>query len=73
MCCAFPVIKSAIDDGRVSLQYIAEILDEDINTVKKKLCGKDIFDINEAMTINNEIFPDIPFKELFSPTAIVNT
>lgn len=34
--------------------------------IKEKLCGKEDFIINEAMTINVELFPDIPFKTLFS-------
>lgn len=66
MCCEFPIIQSAIDNGSVSLQLIADILEEDVNTIERKLCGKDIFDINEAMTINNQLFPEIPFKELFT-------
>lgn len=66
MNCGFPLIQSAIDTGSVSIQLIAEILEEDVNTIERKLCGKDYFDINEAMTINNELFPEIPFKDLFT-------
>ena len=40
--------------------------DEDVVIIKEKLCGKEDFIINEAMTINMELFPDIPFKTLFS-------
>lgn len=61
----FPIIKSAIDNGLISISKIADLLETSESSVKSKLSGNEVFDINEAMTINNELFPDIPFKELF--------
>lgn len=64
--CVFPVIKSAIDKGLVSVGTIADMLEKSEPYVAQKLSGENKFDINEAMIINNNLFPDIPFKELFS-------
>lgn len=66
MICVFPIIKTALDNGVVSVDIIAETLKESESYVTKKLSGVDNFDINEAMTINNIFFPEIPFKVLFS-------
>lgn len=48
------------------MEIIADMLEESESKVANKLCGNDKFDINEAMTININLFPDVPFKELFS-------
>ncbi len=62
----FPIIRSAIDNGLISISKIADLLETSESSVKNKLSGNEAFDINEAMIINNTLFPDIPFKELFN-------
>lgn len=62
----FPIINSALENGVVSVKSIATLLDNDEFIILDKLCGNNSFDINEAMTINNELFPDVPFKRLFA-------
>jgi len=64
--CIFPIIKTALDNGKISVETIAETLDESEMYVVERLSGIDNFNINEAMTINNYLFPEIPFKILFS-------
>ncbi len=64
--CVFPTIKIALDNGLVSVDDIAETLKESESCVVNKLSGLDDFNINEAMTINTNFFPEVPFKELFS-------
>ena len=64
--CVFPIIKDALDNGMISIDTIADTLDESESYVTKRLSGLDNFDINEAMAINNYFFPEIPFKTLFS-------
>lgn len=66
MICVFPKINSALDEGLITVETIADMLEESESKVANKLCGNDKFDINEAMTININLFPDVPFKELFS-------
>lgn len=66
MNCVFPLIKKAIEEGNITVEDIAKSVDEDVVIIKNKLSGKDDFIINEAMTINMELFPDVPFKTLFS-------
>lgn len=66
MNCVFPLIKKAIEEGNITVDDIAKSVGEDVVIIKEKLCGKEDFIINEAMTINVELFPDIPFKTLFS-------
>ncbi len=66
MNCVFPLIKRAIEEGNITVDDIAKLVDEDVVIIKNKLSGKEDFIINEAMTINMELFPDVPFKTLFS-------
>ena len=66
MNCVFPLIKKAIEEGNITVDDIAKSVGEDVVIIKEKLCGKEDFIINEAMTINVELFPDFPFKTLFS-------
>lgn len=63
--CIYPVIKTAIEQNLVTIESIAKAVNEDSECIKNKLCGKEKFDINEAMIINMEFFSDIPFKDLF--------
>ncbi len=65
MICVFPIIKAAIDDGNITINDIAGILEKSEGYVTDRLSGKRNFDINEAMTINVNLFPKTPFKELF--------
>lgn len=67
MDCIFPVIKEAIDRGQLSPKSIANILEIDEENVLLKLCGRESFDVNEAMTINKRFFPEVPFKKLYTP------
>lgn len=66
MNCIFPLIKEALDEGNITVEDIAKSVDEDVHSIRNKLSGKEDFIINEAMTINLELFPNIPFKMLFS-------
>ncbi len=65
MNCVFPYIDNAVKSGEITVEEIARIIDEDVSMVVNKLCGNDAFDINEAMTINNELFPRISFEIVF--------
>lgn len=65
MNCVFPLIKKAIEEGNITVDDIAKSVGEDVVIIKEKLCGKEDFIINEAMTINMELFPDIPLKLYF--------
>ena len=66
MNCVFPLIKKAIEEGNITVEDIAKSVGEDVVSVRNKLSGEEDFIINEAMTINVELFPDVPFKILFS-------
>jgi len=50
----------------ISVKDIANVTGKSVDTIRKKLSGERTFDIDEAMAINENIFPDVPFKELFS-------
>lgn len=56
MNCVFPLIKKAIEEGNITVDDIAKSVGEDVVIIKEKLCGKEDFIINEAMTINMELF-----------------
>lgn len=66
MKCSYPIIRTAIEDGSVTVKEMATLLDEEVEVINQKLCGADDFDINEAMVLNTELFPEVPFKELFT-------
>ena len=59
MNCVFPLIKKAIEEGNITVDDIAKSVGEDVVIIKEKLCGKEDFIINEAMTINMELFPEM--------------
>ncbi len=63
--CVFPVIDKAIKNGTVSINIIAKTLEKSEKYIENRLSGKAEFNIDEAITINMVLFPDIPFKTLF--------
>ena len=65
MDCVFPKLKMAMEDYNVTINNIADIIENDVPTVEQKLKGELELDINDAMKINTNLFADIPFKELF--------
>lgn len=64
--CVYPYIMDAIKRGKVAKETISELVDIPPSICDLKLKGEIPFDINEAMTISKELFPDIPFKILFT-------
>lgn len=64
--CIFPIILNKMSLENISVKDIANVTGKSVDTIRKKLSGERTFDIDEAMAINENIFPDVPFKELFS-------
>ncbi len=62
----YPVFDFMIKNGFVSIEDISRLLNLEYNVIVAKLSGEDDFDINEAMMINKNLLPDIPFEKLFS-------
>lgn len=61
----YPYIIDAIQKGKVTKERICDLIDVSPLIFELKLKDEIPFDINEAMTINNELFPGIPFKKVF--------
>ena len=62
----YPFIVEKIENGKLTKERISKLIDVSPLICDLKLKGEIPFDINEAMTINNELFPGIPFKIVFS-------
>lgn len=63
--CIYPVILQAMSVDGISIKRISNVIGKSEMTTRKKLSGKIAFDINEAMSLNEQIFPNVPFKMLF--------
>lgn len=61
----FPGLEKAMGESDVTINNIADVIDNDVLTVERKLKGELELDINDAMKINKNLFADIPFKKLF--------
>ncbi|MBQ5398244.1 MAG: hypothetical protein IIU14_02280 [Ruminococcus sp.] len=66
MKCIFPLIKASIEEGNVSVGDFIVALNLSEDEVLMRLSGEKEFDINEAMNVNKQLFPDVPFEKLFS-------
>ncbi|EQB20065.1 hypothetical protein UNSWDHB_2651 [Dehalobacter sp. UNSWDHB] len=58
-------------EKNISVADIAEAINRKPETTRKKLAGINPFDLNEAMGIQEKVFPEIPFKILFSTKAAI--
>ncbi|MDO4831269.1 MAG: hypothetical protein Q4A46_07315 [Clostridia bacterium] len=61
----YPTFTKVLNSGEVSIDDVARILNADRKTVMQKLQGISEFTINEAMTINRRLLPNVAFEELF--------
>lgn len=69
----YPVLARAMWEKRISQAEIARSLGIHERSVGYKLKGITLFNVDEAIHINDKFFPEIPFRELFSeksPTDI---
>ncbi|MGN0499221.1 MAG: hypothetical protein ACI4F6_09220 [Acutalibacteraceae bacterium] len=62
----YPFLAEKIENGKLTKEKISSLIDVPPLICELKLKGEIPFDINEAMTINNELFPGIPFKTVFN-------
>ena len=62
----YPVLARAMWEKRISQAEIARSLGIHERSVGYKLKGISLFNIDEAIYINDKFFPEIPFRELFS-------
>jgi len=67
--CIFPNILIGMSIDGIGVNKISEVINKSPDAVRKKLSGDVEFDVAEAMKINEQLFPDIPFKELFRKYA----
>lgn len=66
MKCIFPLIKASIDDKLIAIEDFISVLGISEQELSRKLSGEESFDINEAMKINEDFYPNVPFKVLFA-------
>lgn len=65
----YPFIVEKIEKGQLTKEKISNLIGVPPLICDLKLKGEIPFDINEAMTINNELFPGIPFKIVFNKSS----
>ena len=65
----YPFIGEEIEKGQLTKEKISSLIGVPPIICDLKLKGEIPFDINEAMIINNELFPGIPFKIVFHKTG----
>lgn len=70
--CIYPNLLAMMADKNLSVTDIAEAINRKTETVRKKLAGINPFNINEAMELQEKVFPEIPFKVLFSTKALID-
>lgn len=63
--CVFPEILNGMSLRGISVNKIADVAGKSPDTIRKKLSGDRAFDIEEGISISTNLFPDVPFKELF--------
>jgi len=71
--CIYPNLLAMMAEKKISVYTLAEAIDRKPETIRKKLAGVNPFNINEAMEIQEKVFPEIPFKVLFSTKARIET
>lgn len=67
--CIYPNMVAMMADKSLSIRDIATTIGKNQDTVRKKLAGVNPFTINEALSIQEKIFPEIEFKVLYSQKA----
>lgn len=68
--CVYPVIKSSILSGKVTINLLAEVSEMSPEMIKQKLQGNEELYIDEAIKINKQLFPNIKFEELFQRESL---
>lgn len=70
--CIYPNLLAMMAEKNLSVSDIAEAIDRKPETVRKKLAGVNPFNINEALGIQENVFPEVPFKVLYSTKAAID-
>lgn len=69
--CIFPNLVALMAEKNLSVSDIAKAIDRQTETTRKKLAGTNPFSLNEAIMLQEALFPEIQFKVLYSRTAEV--
>nr|DAY61049.1 MAG TPA: hypothetical protein [Caudoviricetes sp.] len=65
----YPYLVGQMAVRTITVKDIADCIDRNEDTTRKKIAGTTAFDINEAIKINECLFPDIPFKKLWEQVS----
>ncbi len=63
-------LEAEIARKKIKKTIIAEAIGKTYNTLNLKIAGKYPFTYDEALTIQEEFFPEVDFKELFKKTEL---
>lgn len=64
--CVYPNLVAVMTERNLSITELSAAINKNPDTLRKKMAGTNPFNLNEAMIIQEAIFPDIPLKVLFS-------
>lgn len=70
--CIYPNLLAMMAEKNLSVIDLAEAINRKPETVRKKLAGINPFNINEALGIQETVFPEVPFKILYSTKAEID-
>lgn len=69
--CIFPNLVALMAEKNLSVSDVAKAINRQTETTRKKLAGTNPFSLNEAIMLQEALFPEIQFKVLYSRTAEV--
>ena len=67
--CVYPNMVAVMAEKNLSIKDLSAAIDKKPETMRKKMAGVNPFSLNEAIELQEAIFPDVPFKVLFSRKA----
>ena len=69
--CIYPNLVAMMAEKSLTVIDLATAIGRKPETVRKKLAGVNPFSINEALGIQEAVFPEVPFKVLYSTKAAI--
>lgn len=71
--CVYPNMVAMMTEKKLSITDLSAAINKKPETVRKKMAGINPFSLNEAMELQETVFPEVPFKVLFSRKAEIGT
>jgi len=70
--CKYPNLLALMVDKNIGIEEIANACDRKQDTIRKKIAGVNIFTLDEALAIHEQLFFDVAFRTVFSTRANIS-